>query len=49
MTESAIKLRPDQAGLYIQLGGDYMHAGNDDKSMVAFKKAIRHRSPPTLV
>ncbi len=40
VTEAAIKLRPDQAALYIQLGGDYMHAGNDEKSMVAFKKAI---------
>ena len=40
VTEAAIKLRPDQPALYIQLGGDYMLAGNEAKSLVAFKKAI---------
>jgi tetratricopeptide (TPR) repeat protein len=44
--ESAVKLRPDQAGSYAQLGSIYLRAGNDEKSTIAFKKALEIDSSP---
>jgi tetratricopeptide (TPR) repeat protein len=38
--ESAVKLRPDRPGLYVQLGSAYLHTGNDDKAVTTFKKAV---------
>ncbi len=38
--ESALKLRPDRPGLYVQLGTAYLYAGNEDKAVAAFKKAV---------
>jgi tetratricopeptide (TPR) repeat protein len=38
--ESALSLSPDQAAVYVQLAANYLRAGDEDKSLSAYKKAI---------
>jgi tetratricopeptide (TPR) repeat protein len=38
--EAAVKVHPDRPGLYTQLGSNYLHAGDDEKSVAAFRKAV---------
>jgi len=38
--ESAVKINPERASLQLQLGSAYLHSGNDERALAAFKLAI---------
>jgi len=46
--ESATKLSPDLASLYRQLGTAYVRAGNEDKALAIYKKALEMDSTPEM-
>jgi tetratricopeptide (TPR) repeat protein len=44
--ESALKLSSDQLPLYVQLGTAYLRAGDEDKALAAYKKALETDPKP---
>jgi tetratricopeptide (TPR) repeat protein len=47
--EAAFKLQPERAGFHSQLGSEYLSAGNDDKALAAFTRALELDSSPSML
>jgi tetratricopeptide (TPR) repeat protein len=46
LLESALKTSPDESWLYFRLGDACIHAGDEQKALVAYKKALEMNSDP---